>query len=355
MAKFDTKNLYGATGYFEPGALLKFCESNRIAKVCVLGGRGTGKTIGALMYCLQNHINFLYTRRHITQAELVASKTLSPLKAVNRNLGTEYMAAKVGKSMWGVFHSEYDESGKLRVKPQGEALATWTAVAAAAGLKGFDGLDIKVWLCDEVVLDKNERPLTEEGAGLRSMYETVNRNREDDGAPPLLMLCLGNSDKLTNPVALEFGWVRPFMKMKKEGLTSYMPDKRTLLILMDDSPRKEKKRRQAMYEDGGRYAAMAVDNDFTDDSFSRHVFYPAKELQPIARVGDLLICLHKGTRKYYMTMQYQLKAKEYDTTPIGIEKFKRQNPNIVFAYWQEQVEFQDAMAEGLWQEYLHLG
>lgn len=355
MVKFDTKQCYGEQGYFTPAALVPYCLKHKICRCTVIGGRSTGKSIGTLMWLLQNDIYFAYSRRHASQVALVSKPALSPLKAVNRNLNTDFMAAKVEKDVWGVYNAEYNADGSLIKKPAGRELGLFVPLSTGAGLRGFDGLDIKVWVYDEIILDGNERPLSDEGQGVRSLYETINRDRENAGEPPLLMLAFGNSNKLASPYAIEFGLVRPLVRMKREGLTILQPTPQDLLILLDDSPRKELKSQQAVYAGGGKYAQMAVDNDFIDDHFSKMRFVSNKQLKPICKVGDLSLAEIKNGGYYITTDNIGGLTKTYACDKIGIEKFKRQHAYIMMMYWLEEITFRDELSESLWQEYLRLG
>ena len=55
------KNIYLSSGYFNVEYALRF----PVPFIFVVGGRGTGKTYGALRYVLENDIKFIYMRRRI--------------------------------------------------------------------------------------------------------------------------------------------------------------------------------------------------------------------------------------------------------------------------------------------------
>lgn len=355
--QFNTSQLYGQTGYFTPSVLIPWCLENKICRCTVIGGRGTGKTIGTLMWLLSPGAPyFAYSRRYAWQIANLASKDLSPLKAVNRNLGSDFMATKVSRDFYGIFEAEYMEDGRMRMRNlAGDCKGLLIPISTGAGLKGFDGLDIDVWVSDEIVPDTNESVLKEEGGAYRSIYETINRNRESEGRPPLLQIAYGNSNKVATPYTIEFGYIPHFIDMKNSNETARVVNGNELLILMDDSPIMEEKAKQAVY--AGRkdkYALMAVANEFTDDHFSKIRRISHKELIPMYKLGDLYISTIKAGGWYVSLQNPGGNPQKYDATPIGIEKFRKQRGEFIVQYWWEKIIFSEELSESLLQEYFHL-
>lgn len=355
--EFRTEWLYDkATGYFTPSVLIPWCIEHQFCRCTVVGGRGTGKTIGTLMWALACGRYFAYSRRYAWQIANIASPEVSPLKAVNRNLGTDFMAAKISKDFYGFFEAEYMKDGKRRTRNmEGDCLGILIPLSTGAGLKGFDGMDIEFWISDEFVPDANESLLNNEGSAYWSIYETINRNREREGRPPLLQIAYGNSNKVATPYAIEFGYIPHFIDMKNKGETSRIVNKNELLILMDDSPISEEKGSQAVYKNRkSKYAEMAVNNDFTDDHFSTIRRVSHKELYPQYKLGDLYISTMKSGGWYVSLQNPGGNPICYEASPIGIEKFRKQRGQFLVNYWWEKVVFSEELAESLLQEYFHL-
>lgn len=356
MKPFDTKRLYDAQGYFTPAVLIPWCLERGICRCSVIGGRGTGKTIGTLMYLLKSGEYFAYSRRYAWQIANIASPELSPLNAVNDNLGTDFMATKVSRDFYGCFEAEYDKEGKKRTRNmQGKCLGLLVPLSTGAGLKGFDGSKIRVWVSDEFVPDANESLLKNEGQAYWSIYETINRNREKHGNPPLLQIAYGNSNKVATPYTIEFGYIPHLIDMKNKEETSRIVNKNELLILMDDSPISNFKATQAVYKNRkSKYADMAVSNDFTDDHFSRIRKISHKELLPKYKLGDLYISAIKSGGWYVSLQNPGGQPQVYEASPIAIEKFRKQRGEFIVQYWWERIIFSEEMAESLLQEYFHL-
>lgn len=66
--------------------------------IFIWGGRGTGKTYGALKHVHQTEEEFLYLRRTPQQAELIcASPSMWPWSPLNDDLQTHYAPFKIPK------------------------------------------------------------------------------------------------------------------------------------------------------------------------------------------------------------------------------------------------------------------
>lgn len=104
--------------------ILRFLKDKDIHIFYFCGGRGTGKTYGALDMCRKIGVGelklddtvddnkFLYLRRTRTEAETVASPEASPFKVYNRNEGYEITSDFSFKLGFGNF---YFDAGKLNI------------------------------------------------------------------------------------------------------------------------------------------------------------------------------------------------------------------------------------------------
>ena len=66
------------------------------------------------------------------------------------------------------------------------------ALSTFGNLRGVDFSDVDMIFFDEFVPQKNARPIKAEAEAFFNLYETVNRNRELDGRPPVRVLMLSN-------------------------------------------------------------------------------------------------------------------------------------------------------------------
>ena len=59
---------------------------NKAPFIFIVGGRGSGKTYGALKYALENNRVFFFMRRTQTQIDLIKNDAFSPFKAVDPSI-----------------------------------------------------------------------------------------------------------------------------------------------------------------------------------------------------------------------------------------------------------------------------
>ena len=78
---------------------------------------------------------------------------------------------------------------------------------------------MQLWIFDEFIPERHERPIKNEGAAFLNAYETMNRNRELQGYKPIQTLCLANANDLGNPIFMELGLVSRAMRMQQTGKT----------------------------------------------------------------------------------------------------------------------------------------
>ena len=221
----------------------------------VIGGRATGKTYGALKYAYESHTRFILMRRTQAQTDLINKPEFNPYKAINQDLGTDIQVKSISK-----YNSKIYEP----VEDGAQLLGYTCALSTISNLRGFDASDCKLLIWDEFVPEKHERPIKGEGAAFLNAYETINRNRELKGEPPLQVLGLANAFNIANPVFLELGLVGRCEKMKNNDQEFFMdPERGILLVLLQHSKISKAKADTALYRlSSGSYKDMALSNDF---------------------------------------------------------------------------------------------
>ena len=88
-----------------------------------------------------------------------------------------------------------------------------SALSTFSNLRGFDGSNIKILLYDEFIPERHERLIKNEADAFFNVYETINRNRELQGGPPLIALCLSNSNSLASPIFTALNLVKTLERM----------------------------------------------------------------------------------------------------------------------------------------------
>ena len=187
-------SLYLDNGYLDVAKILSY----KIPFTWVVGGRASGKTFGALKTLYETNTRFMLMRRTQAQVDLINKPEFNPYKAVNAYIGSDVTVKPISK--YNSKMIEYDgENDRL--------IGYTCALSTIANMRGFDASDIDVLLYDEFVPEKHERALKYEGSAFANAYESLGRNREVQGRPPLQVLGLANAFNIANPIFLEFGLV----------------------------------------------------------------------------------------------------------------------------------------------------
>ena len=222
--------------------------------IFIWGGRGTGKTYGALKHVHQTGDEFLYLRRTPQQAELIsASPIMWPWSPLNDDLQTHYAPFKLPK-IAGLYEvgnaGAYTDTG-APIKPA-QMAGVVGSVVTLARTRGFSSPHTNIIILDEYQKEESDYYRRGEGVGLANIYETVNRNRELQGKKPLTLLCMSNAVGMANPYYMQWEITDIVEKMigKKERV-KLLADKGILLIDLVDSPIAKKKADTALYDRNG--------------------------------------------------------------------------------------------------------
>ena len=319
-----------------------------------VGGRGVGKTYSGLLDMYQNQEPFFFIRRLQTQADLIGSPDFSPFGPINKREGTHIQAFPVrkvrGVSAW--YDTDVDPDGKLLTV--GDPLGYVASLATFSNLRGFGADYVKFILFDEFIPEPNERPIKEEGRAFLNMYETVNRNRELSGEPPVQVFCYANANDLGNPIFMELGVIRKTEQMMSKGQTVYINRERGLgIFLLDASPISEKKAETALYKltkGVGTFSDMALRNRFDIDD---HMIRPARliEYRPIVAIGEICIYRHKSQSLWYVSSHFSGNPEVYRVSDADRARFIAQQSEIWLKYMDSQVFFEDYACEIVFRRY----
>lgn len=315
--------------------------------IIVVGGRGTGKTYGALEACVEDEQYFAFMRRSQTQLEIISKPQFSPIRRVCRDHGWQITPAPIAKGISGYYYYEV-ENGRNKI--QGSAIGINVALSTVANVRGFDASDLDIMIFDEAIPERGERPLPGEWDKLSNCYETINRNRELEGIPPLKLVCLANANKQTAPILEGLRLVGRLDKMLQRGQELYLDRQRGLaLVLLRDSPISAAKRDTALYRltAGTQFADMAVGNAFAYEDKSKIRSLPLGELRALFGVGELTIYRHKSRRLWYVSRHRSGAPETFGTGELELVRFRRSagwiydeliDGNVVFESYEAQTE-----------------
>lgn len=349
-------NVYLPSGYLDFVKIDRYAEKNNIAFILIAGGRGIGKTFGAVDLVLKDRPSkFIWMRRTLVQLELINKPELNPFKKnySEGHIDFEPAMQNISKYNAGVYRGEIDEDGKLQ--PTGAPLGYTAALSTFSNIRGFDASDVDVGIFDEFIPERTERPLRDEFGAFCNAYETINRNRELDGKPPLRFYCLANSNDIGNPLFIGFGLIKTCLNMRRAGENVHIDKKRgIMLVLLDDSPISKAKEDTALYRAtrGSSFYDMSINNIFDGEGEISTISRPLKEYKPVVGVGELTIYKHKANKlPLYCTFHRSGSPVLYGSSDTELERFAKKYAWMWLAYMEDRIEFEEYAAELLFQRY----
>lgn len=272
-----------------------------------IGGRGTGKTYSALSGALDGKCKgkFIYMRRTGEDLELLLDtdkgEGANPFKKINKNTQRNVGLRKISKKLAGIYNREIGDDNKL--VHVGEPLGYGLALSTVASIRSIDFSDVTDWFYDEFIKEKHVKKISGECEALFNAYETINRNRELEGDPPVFLWMMANSNDIYNPIFIGLGIVSDIEKMLRKGdKNKYYPDRGLAVHLLEgESEYIEAKKRTALYRltKGTDYYDMALENKFAYNDFSLITQRRITGYRPVCCIDDFCIWSKKGEVEYY--------------------------------------------------------
>ena len=326
---------YDKLGYIKIEKLL----SCGMPFIFVTGGRGTGKTYGALKDILQSGKRCMWMRRTQTETDLINKPEFQPFKALNADLGRNIDTKRAAKG--SAAFVDLDDPDNI--------IGYTCALATISNMRGFDASDVDILVYDEFIPERHKAAIKNEGEALFNAYETINRNRELQDRPPLQLLALSNSNRLDNEIFESLKIINICQNLKQSGEREYLNPKRGLAVFMlDNSPISDKKRNTALYKltAGSAFSEMALDNNFADLSEHVSVKRNLREYIPLAIVGRIAVYRHKSNRRYYVTeTKSGVFKNEFANTDKDRLAFIRTYPLLYDLYLKRKIDFSDYASE----------
>lgn len=288
-----------------------YIKKNRQPFNIILGGRGIGKTYGALLDVYQHPGDGLLIRTTQVQTDFISSTDTTPMKSVLDDVGAEFMCRKINKYMGAVYFAIQDPAGEW---VRGPLILRTAALSTFHNLRGFDGSAINNLYYDEF----NEEDGKTSRAGIANtffnVYETINRNRELKGKEPLTAYLFGNSIDIFNDILIEFKLISKICDMQRSGQeVCIMADRGIALYVLQKSPISRKKESTALYRAAGEgsFKDMALNNTFKDVDYIGVKRLPLNQIRAVASCGEIVLYKVKSTGKDYVSLHKQGTPKEY--------------------------------------------
>lgn len=340
-------NVYLDNGYLNFTAIRKQGFPFNI----IWGGRAVGKTYGALKDIIENNIRFMFMRRTQTQLEMISKDEFSPFKPLNRDHGWDIRMKALSKHNYGVYNVAYVDG----VESYGEPVGYCCALSTISNLRGFDASDVDVLIYDEFIPEPHARPIKAEGEAFLNAYETINRNRELNGKPPLQVFCLANANALDNPLFIELGIVTKADSMvNKKQLYSRNEARGLLLVNVCDSPISDQKSNTALYKLTGntQFSRMSLSNEFIGEAERGNIgSKPVKEYKPLVCIGELCVYKHKSRDEFYISTMVSGNPPRYGVGDTERARFRGRYMFLWSAHLNRRVYFEERICEILLTRY----
>ena len=340
--------LYLESGYVNMDILIR----HPAPFIFVYGGRGTGKTYGSLEQAVQNNIKFIYTRRLAKQMKMAARPDLQPFNQINKNDGLDIHPYKDNEDLY--FFADEEINDKGRPVPGPYHYGYMSNLNTFSNVRGLSAEDIRLWIHDEFIPEPGEHTIQEEDVKLFNAYETINRNRELDGKPPLKLICLANANDLANPLFIGLGLVRQAEKLRTTGKEYiYLENRGMLLVDLYKSEISERKADTALYRltAGTGFYDMAIKNVFSGEERGRIGHRPIKEYRPIVGVGEICVYRHKSKREYYISTLCSGGYPVFGSGSKDLQRFKMAYRYLWGEYMRRNLIFEEYLCEVLFCKY----
>ena len=321
----------------------EYIKKNRQPFNIILGGRGIGKTYGALEDCYLYPGKTLMLRTTQVQADFISSADTTPIKSVLDDHEQLYICKKVNKYMGAVWYALQDPAGEL---VRGDVILRTAALSTFHNLRGFDGSVFDTLLYDE--FNEEDGKTSRKGIAntFFNIYETINRNRELKGREPLTADLFGHAIDIFTDILIEFKLISKICDMQRTGQeVCIMQDRGIALYVLQKSPISRKKENTALYRatGAGSFSDMALKNTFKDVDYIGVKRLPLNQIKAVASCGEICLYKVKSTNKDYVSLHKQGSPKEY-TQAEFITVFDRIPFEIAF---QKNITFDSPEAKVL--------
>ena len=310
--------------------------------VLAIGGRGIGKSYGVLKMLYEEKIPFVYMRRTQSQLDAMAVPALSPYNQINKDCGYKIVAGKNSKYTIGFYDGHEEKDG--RIIPEGEPFSIGIALSTFASIRSLSAERFDAVLFDEVIPERHEKKLKEEELAFSNYLESLGRNREATGRPPLKVILLSNSNTLNSRIISAIGCTDAVDAMSRKG-QSYKElfGGDVTIIRYLDSPISELKRNTALYRviQNDDFQNMALSNEFAAADFEQVMNRPLNEYKMVVSIGECTICRHKSKPEYYVISGSKANIK-YSMLPVDRASFQKSYLYIYTALLRKRVFFQSA-------------
>lgn len=332
-------NIYDDAGWLNMPAIIE----TQFPFIFIPGARGIGKTYGDLKYFAERKEPIILLRRTQTEIDIQNDPKGdgTSFQPVLADMGRQWRVTR-NKNIGYVWEDE-------------QLLGVNLALSTFANIRGaFDFSFINHIFYDEFIAEAHVKRIKNEGMALANLYESINRNRELKGRPPVQMVCAANAMDIGNDVFMYFDLTTHIEQMLQEGEEVRAVGNK-LIILPLHSPISEKKAQTALYQAvNTEFIDMAVNNKFVLNDFSYIKKRPLNEYRCLFRIGDLFIFEHKSRQEFYCTFKKGETKEIYQANYSGLEKLQRSRWKFAGYMLDGMISFESYRVFALFCKYFNL-
>lgn len=310
--------------------------------VLAVGGRGIGKSYGILKTIYERQIPFIYMRRTQSQLDAVTVPQLNPYNQIATDNGYNIVTAKISKHTTGFYNGEPTDDGIL--KPVGEPFALGIALSTFSNVRGLSAEKYKILFFDEIIPEKHERPIKEEGLAFANVVESINRNRELQGLEPIKVILATNTNTLNSEIIKTLGCLNVLDKMARSNQFYKSVNGLIAIYRYIDSPISEKKRNSALYKviENDDFQTMSIENDFGAGDYENVQNKPIAEYNALCSFENCTVMKHKSKPEYYVVDGIKCNNERYQNLPLSKKAFNRKYFYVYGAIMDKRVFYQNA-------------
>lgn len=226
------------------------------------GGRGIGKTFSILKHrCINayhdpEHNKFIWLRdSNEVVKKIAAGNSLTRPIELSDQLFPHISIKKIE----GNYCFVVDENDTV--------IGYLMALSTFHNARGISYEDVSCIVWDEFIPEEGTLVKKNQGSIFLNMYESVNRNREFDGADPVKIIFLSNTNDIYSDVLADLGVASIIEQMQADQKDHY-EDADILIEFLSSAAFYEKKKDTFIYRinKNNKFNAMALDNSFTNST-----------------------------------------------------------------------------------------
>lgn len=262
-------DLYGPDGWVNMGEIL---DTINVPFLIMIGARGIGKTYGLFDQMTRRNANFVYLRLMNDQAKYSVTEGISDLLHYYVDHEMEYDVEKTAKNVWKVTREGSDSAVLV------------SSLYAIGTVRGINADSFDYIFLDEFIAEAGHRVNKDVDLMLYNAYESLNRNRELSGRPPMRLIMATNSNQINSALLAGMNLIDPLVKARRKGQSLIDLKERGVAILdFSHSPISQRKADTALYRaaTSDEFRGMALDNQFADYSDEFVKSYNLKNYVPV--------------------------------------------------------------------------